>query len=274
MGTVDVGARLRSCREALGMTIDDLAERTRVQPRILDAIERNDLAAIPPKPYGRGFVRAYAREVRLDSEDAVREYFGQFPPAPPEPERTPEPEPWPRQTSWIIPASGLLVAALVLAAIAQGERSAPRPDSRPTPVGTAGSHDRTGAVPEHTPSMGRVDHRPVRDTRALGGAEVRATGDPTRPAAPGAVSIVLVADRVCWVTAAADGTRVLYELLQPGAQHTIEADREVTVRAGDAGALRVSVNGRSPEVFGRNGEVRTARITASGNRAPGVPPAH
>lgn len=251
MGTPDVGARLRSSRQAHRLSIEDLAQRTRVQPRIIEAIERNDLAHIPPKPYGRGFIRAYAQEVGLDPDAAVREYFGQFPPAEPALVPAPEPDPWPRQWSWILPASALLVAALVLAAIAQGGRPpAPGAADVPEPVGTAGRGEGAGAIPERTPAPGRVDPVPAaRDEAGL--------------------SVMLVADRVCWVAATADGTRVLYELLEPGARHTIEADREVTVRAGDAGALRLGVNGGQPEIFGRDGQVRTARFTPAG--APPVP---
>lgn len=63
------------------------------------------------------------------------------------------------------------------------------------------------------------------------------------------------------MTARADGERVLYQLLNPGTEHTIRASREVMLRAGDAGALRLTVNGRSTGVFGADGEVRTARFT-------------
>ena len=88
----DVGARLRASREAKRLSLDAVAASTRVQPRILSAIEQNDASVLPPRPYGRGFVRAYAQELGLDADNIVREYFGQFappepPPAPPAPER-------------------------------------------------------------------------------------------------------------------------------------------------------------------------------------------
>ena len=88
---MDVGAHLRSSREAQGISLALLAARTRVQPRILTAIETNDLGGIPPKPYGRGFVRAYARELGLDPDRVVHDYFGQFPSAPVTVAATPPP---------------------------------------------------------------------------------------------------------------------------------------------------------------------------------------
>jgi len=266
MGTVDIGVRLRSNREALGLSLEDLARRTRVQPRILDAIERNDLARIPPRPYGRGFIKAYAREVGLDSEETVRDYFAQFPPAVSDTVEVRQPEPWPRQTSWIVPAAGLMVAALVLAAVAQGGRTGRDDDGEPAAVGTSGSRAApAAALPEQAPAIGRAERgfAGSGEARNPPGARGPASQDThVIPRDEPGLSIVLLADRQCWVAATADGTRVLYELLQPGARHTIQADREVTLRAGDAGALRLGVNGANAEVFGRDGQVRTARITA------------
>ena len=77
-GVMNVGAQLRASREARGISIDALSHATRVQPRILAAIERNDVAAVPPRPFGRGFVRAYAQEIGLDPDGTAREYFAQF----------------------------------------------------------------------------------------------------------------------------------------------------------------------------------------------------
>ena len=80
---MDIGAQLRTAREGKGLSIGTVAERTRVPVRTLAAIERNDQSALPPHPFGRGFVRAYAEEVDLDPDRLVREYFAQFPAPPP-----------------------------------------------------------------------------------------------------------------------------------------------------------------------------------------------
>ena len=76
---MDIGAQLRTAREAMSLSIATLAQRTRVPARTLAAIERNDQSALPPHPFGRGFVRTYAEEVDLDPDRIVRDYFAQFP---------------------------------------------------------------------------------------------------------------------------------------------------------------------------------------------------
>ncbi|KFD25879.1 XRE family transcriptional regulator, partial [Sphingobium yanoikuyae] len=60
------GAKLRAAREAQGLSVQDIATRTRIAQRQLEAIERDDYGALPGIPYAVGFARAYARAIDLD----------------------------------------------------------------------------------------------------------------------------------------------------------------------------------------------------------------
>lgn len=60
------GAKLRAAREAHGLSIQDVATRTRIAQRQLEAVESDNYAALPGIPYAVGFARAYARAVDLD----------------------------------------------------------------------------------------------------------------------------------------------------------------------------------------------------------------
>jgi hypothetical protein len=53
----------------------------------------------------------------------------------------------------------------------------------------------------------------------------------------------------------------LYATVTPGAPHTLTATDEILIRAGDAGALFWSVNGREPVLMGEPGQVRNVRVT-------------
>lgn len=233
---MDVGAHLRKAREAQGISLALLAARTRVQPRILTAIESNDIQSIPPKPFGRGFVRSYAHEVGLDPERMVHDYFGQFAPVfPPDdaPQATRERQPI-ELPQWTVPAALALLVALGVMMFFRIPGGATNASDARTVVGTTGI-----AAP-----------RP-------------AAAPPAGPPAvtPNRIALVLRADRESWVTASADGERVLYQILAAGSEHTLEATREIVLRAGDAGALRLTLNGRDVGAFGGSGEVRQVRIT-------------
>jgi len=68
------GALLCAAREEAGLTLADVAARSRVPAASLAAIESDDYAALPAVTYARGFLRLYAREVGLDPERIVALY--------------------------------------------------------------------------------------------------------------------------------------------------------------------------------------------------------
>lgn len=59
------GDRLRLAREAAGLSLADVATRTRITQRHLEAIEKSDFSELPGRTYVTGFARAYARAVDL-----------------------------------------------------------------------------------------------------------------------------------------------------------------------------------------------------------------
>jgi hypothetical protein len=81
-----------------------------------------------------------------------------------------------------------------------------------------------------------------------------------------ALSVVVVANGPAWLEAHADGRRVLYELLEPGASPHLSADRELRLRVGDAGAVSLTVNNRPVGVLGAPGAVRDLLITPENER--------
>lgn len=61
-----VGDRLRSARVKGGLDLSDVATKTRVPLRHLQAIEMGDYGALPSTTYAVGFVKSFARTVGLD----------------------------------------------------------------------------------------------------------------------------------------------------------------------------------------------------------------
>jgi flagellar biosynthesis protein FlhG len=55
------GAYLRRCREALGVSLQEMIERTRI--RALPQIEKERFDELPPEPYLRGYLLSYAQEL-------------------------------------------------------------------------------------------------------------------------------------------------------------------------------------------------------------------
>ena len=68
------GKQLRQAREALGLTVRDIAERTKIPSRQIDAIETEHYEKLPGGIFGRGYVRAVAAALKLDADAIVEAY--------------------------------------------------------------------------------------------------------------------------------------------------------------------------------------------------------
>jgi transcriptional regulator with XRE-family HTH domain len=64
-----VGDRLRSAREAKGLSLDDVAAMTRVPTRHLEHIDNGAWDSLPAITYSLGFARAYAKAVGLSPSE-------------------------------------------------------------------------------------------------------------------------------------------------------------------------------------------------------------
>ena len=65
------GAQLKAQRETLGWPVEQVADQLKLAPRQVIALEAGDMAALPNLAVVRGFVRAYAKVVRLDAAPLV-----------------------------------------------------------------------------------------------------------------------------------------------------------------------------------------------------------
>jgi cytoskeleton protein RodZ len=65
------GALLRAAREAAGITVDAIAQQLKLAPRQVQAIEDGDFPHLPGRTFVRGFIRNYARLLRLDPETVL-----------------------------------------------------------------------------------------------------------------------------------------------------------------------------------------------------------
>ncbi len=62
-----VGQVLREAREKQGMSIEDVATQIKLAPRQIEALEADDLSRLPELAFVRGFIRSYAKILKLDA---------------------------------------------------------------------------------------------------------------------------------------------------------------------------------------------------------------
>jgi transcriptional regulator with XRE-family HTH domain len=234
--------RLQAAREGAGLTIEDIAERTRIKPALLHALERGDVSRLPGPFYTKTFIRAYAREVGLEPDELLAEFAATTAALPQPAVRVADIPPvrriaryeTPRTSTWqFVP-----IAAIVAAVIFLGGRQETDAGRQPEPgaVGTAG--------------VARAALTPV-----------AAASERTAPGMADALTLDITPSAPVWVAASADGTVVVYRLLNVGERAVVEARDEIAVRIGDAAAFAYTINGSEGVTLGAPGEVRDIRIT-------------
>jgi cytoskeleton protein RodZ len=71
----EFGDKFRKAREKKELSLDDVSNVTKISTRMLQAIEEEHFDLLPGGVFNRGFIRAYAKHLGLDSEDAVNDYL-------------------------------------------------------------------------------------------------------------------------------------------------------------------------------------------------------
>ena len=247
------GIWLRRQREAREVGLREIAERTKISLRYLEALEENRFALLPAPVFARGFLREYARYVGLNPDEVVNHFLaaqgldgresaaGSDGPNPSGPALS-----MPRSSSagaswkrWLFLglATTVLLGVVALAAWLAKQRRAHPPEAQgisvaPTVVATA-------PVPQ--PAAPSAQPAPAETVPAVPARALRLTLDFT-------------AD--CWVEGVMDGgERRVSEKRVQGETVQLDADRTIELTLGSSGAVEARLNGLPYALPRRQGEV-------------------
>ncbi len=81
------GVRLKEQREQRGITLEEISSSTKIGTRMLVALEQDHFDQLPGGIFNKGFIRAYARCLGLDEEQAIADYLVASGNVPPEKEK-------------------------------------------------------------------------------------------------------------------------------------------------------------------------------------------
>ncbi len=69
-----LGEKLRQAREERGISINEVAEQTRISPHYLSLIEQDDYRTLPGGIFNKGFIKSFAKYVGVDEGEALQDY--------------------------------------------------------------------------------------------------------------------------------------------------------------------------------------------------------
>jgi cytoskeleton protein RodZ len=281
------GERLRREREMRGISLDEIVATTKIGTRLLRALENEQFDLLPGGIFNKSYVRAYAKCVGIDEDEAVAAYLEAAQETPPDnrviahqasfhSDRLPERRGFP-----IVPVLILLVVIaggvggwkayqdrqrdrdVHPAAVTSGDSTAPS-SSAPAPVANS-------SAPRHAAaSSGTKSPSPSSAQTAQGAGSVPSESTKTiaqtpssqaaskeeagaTPANTGAVSsfeVIIRPKESAWVSVKSDGKFVVRGIIKPPDVKTIRATGQLIFWTGNAGALEVSFNGKNVPLSG------------------------
>ena len=271
------GTILMQAREAAGLTIDDVALQLKLAPRQVVAIEHDDFPALPGRTFIRGFVRNYARLLKLDTDAVLAALSGEHATLV---ERTPlsatsramgemptERPSRPNIARWAIPL--VLVAIVAVAAFYEFARpQSPRVPAPATPIAPA-----TSAAPLTNPvrpAPETATNAPATTESAAPSTTAAPSSEPAAPAAAPATrepaagasgnQLALRFRGTSWVEVRdRSGNVVLSMTGGDGATREILIVPPGEVTVGNAGVVDATWRGRSLDVMAQSRQ-NVARI--------------
>ena len=246
-----IGPQLAAARERLRLSVDELADRTRIRPHVIESIEVDDFVPCGGDFYARGHIRALARVLGLAPDPLVAAYDERYASAPIAARRVFEAElaSGPAQSlrmtrggpNWAA-MLGMVMVLVIVWAVAKmlmtSEPAAPPPLDQP--AGAPAASAAAPADPDRfaglgTPAVNRL-----------------------RLSAQGGTSTVTVRDDA--------GETVWRGALHAGESHTVRVTGSATVVAADGGVVVASMNGQPRGPLGDPGQAVQRVIGADRSR--------
>jgi cytoskeleton protein RodZ len=287
------GERLRREREQRNISLEQIVAVTKIGRRLLVALEEEQFDLLPGGIFNKAYVRAYAKCIGINEDEAVALYLEAAQEPPPDTkviahqhsfhsDRMPD-----RASFPIVPVLILLVVA---AGAVGGWKTYQDHRSERERIAAAGSHDavppqNSDAVPASTPSPATVtpsgaeqraaNTAPAPSTATTGAATPAstiaapatttstATAGAT-PLPPGSFEVTVSPKGPAWVSVKADGKYVVRGIIKPPDVKTVRATGEVVFYTGNAGALEVSFNGKNIPLAGGSNTEQVLVITPQG----------
>ena len=289
------GDKLRREREMRGITLSEISESTKISKRWLQALEDEQFEQLPGGVFNRGFVRAYARFLGINDEQAVADYIAASnEPEPPEDKfpleihekkRSDAPPLNPRRS--FVP---VLLAIVALVLVVGGwtvwvkrkpqNTTAAQQSSRskvPAAASQAPADAQTSAATP-APQKDDASNTPAVKTQATpddSTANQASTVTPGKtaesphlsaddPKQNGPISVVIKAKKDSWISIVADGQTLWEGTLNATKERSIQADKELVLKTGNAAGIDVSYNGKPLGILGKEKEVRTITFNTAG----------
>ncbi len=234
-----IGSKLSHEREARSVSLDAVATKTYIPLRLLSAIEAGRMDLLPEPVFVQGFIRRYADTLGLDGAALSKEFAIESPvpifetlPKLEAEEPSPSVSERPLWLYVLGGAIGLGALGLIVANLINSKSAEPPPK----------------------PSANSIAPRKVQ-SKAVATPPVLSSTSASPVAASGPVTVKLNLIDESWVEVVVDGKVAFDGTLQKGDQKTWAGQKQVVIKAGNAGGVSASYNNGAAKLLGAPGDV-------------------
>lgn len=273
-----IGQILKTRREEKGLSVAQIAESLCLRRTLIEAMEAGDWGPLPHEVYVRGFLKEYA--VLLHAYKDVADYFVgttetaapltetviELPSQPKKKEKKRQAkekrEPTPRRFFKVRYALfAILAAALIIFAYdrIERERTAVSKAENAARVAEKAQGEAVDAArPEAVTNAVRPEAvtntvRPLEVKTGVEGGALSAMSEPKR--------LMITCHERTWVSVVIDDSEKKEFILSPNEIIVINAKDRFDLLVGNAGGIKMLLNGKETEFTGKSGEVKRIRLS-------------
>jgi cytoskeleton protein RodZ len=285
------GASLKRERELRGISLEEISKATRISIRFLDAIEMDRYDIFPEGIFRKSFIKSYAQYLGMNEDKVLQEYILATQAAP-NPSAEEKPSGYrsslkpPNNVRWVI--AGLLALLMVGAICWHFAVSSENEHGRTVESGsrTAPSASPMQGLPSPTSSQPAAN-APVQNSalrpKSPSGSQLKVLGElakkpevapagsqPSAPIVPavtplGSASTELTlgihATTECWISVSSGDSPLYSGLLESEEVKRFSMQKPLKLTLGNAGGVKLSVNGKPLAAVGKPGEVQALEIS-------------
>ncbi len=259
------GEELRRERIIRDVSLEEISAATKISIRLLTALESSDVSRLPAPVYSRGFIRAYAKYLGLDPDEMINAYLADVAP---EKRREVIDSPKGRLRARFLRgrrAAGTIVVSvtgilLVLGLIVKPQRRPATAELVPPREIAPVTFKNVSVSPGPAPAMQPEAAPSPLPAVAENADESESAIEPVSAredslARTGGVKMILEFDQDSWTQVYADGRSIFSGLIKKGTRREFQAREGFRLTLGNAGGVRVTVDGRALEPLGQAGQV-------------------
>lgn len=267
------GEILKQKREESGKALKEIAQTLKIRADYLKAIEDEEFEKLPVAVYAKGYIRDYARFLKIDPEAILKAYILKT--SPPVPEKIPPVDVADAVKTKRPPTKYLVITAISLAiavvyilsslnstpekpTVAPSEKSAPtvQPQETAQPVQEKEKEAEIAVKDKKPETAPKTETAPKKEPAAITGKEH---------------TLDISATDTTWLLVKIDDTEVKDMLLNQGESLRFSAKQGFSLKIGNAGGIKLVFDGKDLGIPGEKGKVINLDLPADTTTKPSPP---